>query len=158
MWLLSKGFHEKSISSFFSILDQSDRECLWIIEAPKQDQIQISLDTSPSDCPATSNHIYIYDGLPSFISRDGDSQTLGVFCPTEPLSSESTHRKKVCALVNGFGLPDSLIHQITMYFSVSISKFWFPNSLYEMLPKIKFYSFQCHISSPTMPLPLQGPK
>ena len=104
--IFAKGFHEKK-KIFFSIPDQSDRECLWIIEAPKQDQIQISLDTSPSDCPATSNHIYIYDGLPSFISRDGDSQTLGVFCPTEPLSSESTHRKKVCALVNGFGLPDS---------------------------------------------------
>ena len=98
--IFAKGFHknEKKQKIFFSIPDQSDRECLWIIEAPKQDQIQISLDTSPSDCPATSNHIYIYDGLPSFISRDGDSQTLGVFCPTEPLSSESTHRKKVLGL------------------------------------------------------------
>ena len=96
---MQKGFTKmKKQKIFFSIPDQSDRECLWIIEAPKQDQIQISLDTSPSDCPATSNHIYIYDGLPSFISRDGDSQTLGVFCPTEPLSSESTHRKKVLGL------------------------------------------------------------
>ena len=73
-------FHILPIQYYSLISDKENQECLWIIEAPNKEKIQISWIYSHSDCPATSSHVYIYDGLPPFVSRDGDSQTLGVFC------------------------------------------------------------------------------
>ena len=61
------------------ISDVEDQECLWIIEAPNQEKIQISWGSSHSDCPATSNHVFAYDGLPPFVSHSF-GQSLGVFC------------------------------------------------------------------------------
>ena len=62
--------------------DIEEQECLWIIEAPNQEEIQLSWTSTISDCPETSNHVYVYDGLPKFVSKNTDriSQTLGFFC------------------------------------------------------------------------------
>ena len=67
-------------TKLISFSDIEEQECLWIIEAPNQEEIQLSWTSTISDCPETSNHVYVYDGLPKFVSKNTDSQTLGVFC------------------------------------------------------------------------------
>ncbi|XP_014282328.1 multiple epidermal growth factor-like domains protein 8 [Halyomorpha halys] len=61
------------------------RECLWILkeekESLKNNVIELTID-GDIQVPCTENSVYVYDGLPKFVSVSGNpqSQVLGVFC------------------------------------------------------------------------------
>ena len=66
----------------------SHQECLWIIKSTvssaskKKSLIQFKFNSQfPFDeCQASTNRIQVYDGLPPFLSRESQSESLGSFC------------------------------------------------------------------------------
>lgn len=62
------------------------RECLWILtegnnKEPSNYVIELTID-GDIQVPCTENSVYVYDGLPKFVSAAGDHQShvIGVFC------------------------------------------------------------------------------